>query len=58
MSIYNEREKSLIRPFFRAQTEIWDIETLENRIILPTLPSGNYGQFGLFLVDKGYCKQT
>ena len=43
---------------FRLQTEIWEIQTLENQIISPTLPDGDYREVGLFLVDVGYCKKT
>ena len=43
---------------FSLQTEIWEIETLENQIIAPTLPHYNYREVGLFLVDGGYCKKT
>ena len=43
---------------FRLQTEIWEIETLENRIVAPALTQDHYREVGLFLVDKGYCKKT
>ena len=43
---------------FRMLTEVWEIETLENRIIAPTLPDNYYREVGLFLVDIGYCKKT
>ena len=43
---------------FRLQTEIWEIETVENRVIAPSLPHSNYREVGLFLVDKGYCKNA
>ena len=41
-----------------VQTEIWEIETLGNRIVAPTLPDNRYREVGLFLVDIGYCKKN
>ena len=41
---------------FRLETEIWDIETAENRITAPALSNLHYYGVGLFLVDKDYCK--
>ena len=43
---------------FRMLTEVWEIKTLENRIIAPTLPDNCYREVGVFLVDIGYCKKT
>jgi len=42
---------------FRLETEIWEIETLENQIISPTLTDNDYREVGLFLVDVGFCKK-
>jgi hypothetical protein len=41
----------------RLQTEVWELETLANRIIAPIFYH-NYQELGLFLVDIGYCKKT
>ena len=43
---------------FRLQTEIWEMETLDNRIIAPTLTDEHYRDVGLFLVNIGYCKKS
>ena len=48
----------IFRLQFVCLTEIWEIETLENRIVAPTLTREHYREVGLFLVDKGYCKKT
>ena len=42
----------------RFGTEIWELETIENRIIPPTLTSNHYRDAGVFLVQAGYCKKT
>ena len=42
---------------FRLDTEIWDIETAENRITAPALSNLHYYGVGLFLVDKDFCKK-
>ena len=44
--------------YFRLDTEIWEIETLEQRIIAPKLKNGQYRDVGLFIVETEYCKKT
>ena len=41
---------------FRVETEIWNFESGQNRTTNPTLASDNYSDFGIYLVDKDYCK--
>ena len=42
----------------RIMTELWEMETIERRLIAPTLTNGDYGWGdGLFLVDIGYCRK-
>ena len=44
--------------FSRLAAEIWDLETLSNRIIEPTLSFNDYRELALFMVDKDYCEKS
>ena len=50
-------ERYRINCIFSMLTELWDLDSFENQIIDPTLPT-NYIMPGLFLVDIGFCAKN
>ena len=52
----------MISPFYYAdsdsflsfETEVWELENGDNKVITPTL-SGYYGGIGLYAVDFNFC---
>ena len=50
-------ERYRINCIFSMLTELWELDSFENQIIDPTLPT-NYLMPGLFLVDIGFCAKN
>ena len=50
-------ERYRINCIFSMLTELWELDSFENQIIDPTLPT-NYVMPGLFLVDIGFCAKN
>ena len=56
--------KTLIEPksqsmyLLSAETEVWELETGNNKIISPTLPDGKYlSEIGIYAVDFNFCSK-
>ena len=50
-------ERYRINCIFSMLTELWELDSFENQIIDPTVPT-DYRAPGLFLVDIGFCAKN
>ena len=62
--IFSRRFHALIEPksqsmyLLSAETEVWELETGNNKIISPTLPDGKYlSEIGIYAVDFNFCSK-
>ena len=43
---------------FSAVTEVWELSNGNNKVINPTLPTGDYAKgIGIYAVDFDYCRK-
>ena len=52
----NEKVYEYIKNKFSVvETEVWDLNNGDSRIVDPTLPSNDGWGMGIYLVPSGYC---